>query len=250
MTHAVRSLLRPHSGPDMGGLAHHPAIYDAVARRIGRGLYRRAVADLALLRLDRDALVLDLGTGPGRVPLMIATALEDVRVEGIDLSAEMIEQARARAVPTGVNPSRLTFRVADVADLPHTDGSVDAIVSTASMHHWQDIGAGIKAIARVLRPGGQAMIYDPWPSIRKAVPHAQAAGLTVRTDALHFGIARLTLFATTEAAENPVHIAPPLHLRCDVGGEVIALRSLGLEHHFDVRAVRQRDTTTTRGRAR
>ena len=45
---------------------------------------------------------------------------------------------------------------------------MDAIVSTASMHHWQDIGAGVKEIARVLRPGGQAMIYDPWPSIREA----------------------------------------------------------------------------------
>jgi ubiquinone/menaquinone biosynthesis C-methylase UbiE len=181
----------------MGGLAHHPAVYDAVARRVGRGLYRRAVADLALLRLDRDALVLDLGTGPGRVPLMIATALEGVRVEGVDLSAEMIERARARAIPTGVDPSRLTFRVADVADLPHTDGSVDAIVSTASMHHWPDIEAGIREIARVLRPGGQAMVYDPWPSIRDAVPHAEVAGLVVRTDALHFGIVRLTLFAPT-----------------------------------------------------
>ena len=31
MAHAIRSLLRHHGGPEMGGLTHHPAIYDAVA---------------------------------------------------------------------------------------------------------------------------------------------------------------------------------------------------------------------------
>jgi ubiquinone/menaquinone biosynthesis C-methylase UbiE len=195
MAHAIRSLVGHHGGPDMGGLAQHPAIYDAVASRIGRGLYRRAVADLGLVRLDRDALVVDLGTGPGRVPLMIAAALEGVRVEGVDLSAEMIERARALVLPSGVDPSRVSFRVADVAALPYAEASVAVVVSTASMHHWQDIEAGVSEIARVLRPGGQAIVYDPWSSIRKAMPAAEAAGLAVRTQALRFGIARLTLFA-------------------------------------------------------
>lgn len=195
MAHALRSMVRHHGGPDMGGLSHHPRIYDAFASRMVRGLYRRAVADLGLVHLDRDALVVDLGTGPGRVPLMIAAALEGIRVEGVDLSAEMIEQARSLVPGSGVDPSRVSFRVADVAALPHPDSSVDAIVSTASMHHWQDIEAGVSEIARVLRPGGQAIVYDPWSSIRQAMPAAEAAGLAVRTQALRFGIARLTLFA-------------------------------------------------------
>jgi ubiquinone/menaquinone biosynthesis C-methylase UbiE len=52
------------------------------------------------------------------------------------------------------------FTVADLADLPLPDDSVDLIVSTASLHHWTDAGAVIASLSRVLRPGGQMLIYD------------------------------------------------------------------------------------------
>src|SRR5215204_2214333 len=149
MVNAIRNLIGHHGGPDMGGLARHPAVYDAVASRIARRLYRRVVADLGVIRLDPDALIVDLGTGPGRLALMIAEAFSEVTVEGVDLSEEMIGRARGLAVADASDPARVSFTVADVSELPHPSGSVDVVVSTASMHHWQDVAAGVSEISRV-----------------------------------------------------------------------------------------------------
>ena len=44
--------------------------------------------------------------------------------------------------------------------LPLQDASVDLALSTISFHHWQDQAAGIREIARVLRPGGHFLLVD------------------------------------------------------------------------------------------
>ncbi len=44
--------------------------------------------------------------------------------------------------------------------LPFEDFLFDAVVSTGSIHHWNDPTAGLNEIYRVLRPGGCALLYD------------------------------------------------------------------------------------------
>jgi ubiquinone/menaquinone biosynthesis C-methylase UbiE len=50
--------------------------------------------------------------------------------------------------------------VGDVTRLPFGDASFDLIVSSLSLHHWDDPGAARPELARVLRPGGRIVIYD------------------------------------------------------------------------------------------
>jgi ubiquinone/menaquinone biosynthesis C-methylase UbiE len=47
-----------------------------------------------------------------------------------------------------------------VASLPFPKGSFDLVISTLSMHHWADPKAGLTEIARLLRPGGRALVWD------------------------------------------------------------------------------------------
>ncbi len=108
--------------------------------------------------LPAGSVVLDIGTGPGRVPRPIAAAYSTVEVEGVDLSPEMIARATSTAKTTRTR--NLRFQVADVAALPFADNSVDIVVSTLSLHHWDDPAAGLNEIVRVLGPAGQAWIYD------------------------------------------------------------------------------------------
>jgi ubiquinone/menaquinone biosynthesis C-methylase UbiE len=62
----------------------------------------------------------------------------------------MVEVATRHAERADLT-ERVAFTVADLADLPLPDGSVDLIVSTASLHHWNDVGAVIASLGRVLR---------------------------------------------------------------------------------------------------
>jgi ubiquinone/menaquinone biosynthesis C-methylase UbiE len=144
----------------MFGLAHHAAWYDNLSGRLNRPLYRCIADDVAGAGLPDGAVVLDVGTGPGRLPLLLAQRCPSIRVEGIDLSVQMIDQANKLAAEAGISGERLRYRVADVAALPYPDGSVDLIVSSLSLHHWADVPASMMEIRRVLRPGGRAWIYD------------------------------------------------------------------------------------------
>jgi len=123
-------------------------------------LYRRVAEDVALdlsaRGRSRHATILDLGCGPGDLVVAISQRLRDARIVGLDLSPSMLLWASRHATTDG----RLRFIVADAASLPFGDASVDLIVSTLSLHHWPEPADVFAEIARVLRPGGVALIYD------------------------------------------------------------------------------------------
>ena len=166
----------------MFGLAGHADWYDSVSGRLARPLYRRIAADVAGAGLPDGAFVLDIGTGPGRVPLLIAERCPSLVVEGIDLSEQMIARA-AQAVPPAAG-RRVRYRVADVRALPYPDGSIDLVVSSLSLHHWTDVPAGLAEIRRVLRPDGRAWIYDVRPVLRRVATNATRRNLPVTLEAL------------------------------------------------------------------
>jgi ubiquinone/menaquinone biosynthesis C-methylase UbiE len=167
----MRTIHRTH-GSRFGSFDHADR-YDRWANRFFHGLYERVAADVVAAGLHDGARVLDVGTGPGRVPLAIADSAPGLRVEGLDLSAEMIAQARRNATDAGLDDG-VRFTVGDVADLPYPDAAFDLIVSTISQHHWADATAGLRELRRVLRPGGQVWIYD----FRFALGRAEAAART------------------------------------------------------------------------
>lgn len=128
--------------------------YDRRAARLRTGLCRRIAADIDTRSAD-SATVVDLGTGPGKLLSHLAARRPDLRLHGIDLSPHMIEIAR-RAVAE----QTIELAVADVAELPHPDNSIDFAVSSLSMHEWPDLPGAVAELRRTLRPGGAAGIYD------------------------------------------------------------------------------------------
>ena len=111
-----------------------------------------AVLDLAAT-LPPPVSVLDIGCGTGRLLRAAAARWPEARLIGVDPAEGMVEVAR-RLTP-GADIQR-----GFAEELPLPDASVDLTVSTISFHHWRDQAAGVREIARVLRPGGHFILAD------------------------------------------------------------------------------------------
>lgn len=142
------------------------SLYGGVAPTVLGPLYRRVADDVTALPRpatpsERTA-ILEIGSGPGRLAVEIARRMPGAEVVGIDLAEAMIARAvdQARAEELG---ERVGFVLADAAALPLADGSFHIVVSTLSLHHWSDPARVFREIARVLRPGGVALVYDLRP---------------------------------------------------------------------------------------
>jgi ubiquinone/menaquinone biosynthesis C-methylase UbiE len=105
----------------------------------------------ALRGLD-SALVLDVATGTGRLPLAL---FQDPgfagRIVALDLSREMLRQAVAK---TDAYRDRLTFMWQDATRLPFTDGVFDAVTCLEALEFLPDSHTTLYEMVRVLRPGG------------------------------------------------------------------------------------------------
>jgi SAM-dependent methyltransferase len=108
---------------------------------------------------------LDAACGTGRHAEYLAR--RGFRVIGVDSSPEMLERARNR-VPPG------EFRLGDLRELPLSDESVDLVVSGLALSHSPSLEPVFAEFARVLRPGGHAVISDAHCEIgfRGSIPHA------------------------------------------------------------------------------
>lgn len=111
-----------------------------------------AVLDLAA-PLPPPASVLDVGCGTGRLLRAAAARWPDAQLIGVDPAQGMVDGARQ------LTPGA-TFHRGLAESLPLPDNSVDLVFSTLSFHHWHDQMAGVREIARVLRPGGHFVLAD------------------------------------------------------------------------------------------
>ena len=119
--------------------------------------FYRIVAKQVLEKI-RAGRVLDIGTGPGRLPIVLANESPLLQVTGLDLSADMVKIATQEARRRGLK--NLTFRQGSASELPFPDTEFDLVISTLSFHHWKQPEKALDEIYRVLREGGEAWIYD------------------------------------------------------------------------------------------
>jgi len=105
---------------------------------------------------ERDT-ILDVGCGGGRTVSKLAAAAREGTVSGIDFSEESVAAAR-RFNRKLVELRRIEIRQASVSDLPFADNGFDLVTAVETHFWWQDIGAGMREIFRVLKPGGRMVI--------------------------------------------------------------------------------------------
>ena len=131
----------------------------AKATRLAIESYYRNVAEEIVANLATGT-ILDLGTGPGYLPIEIAKKSSEIQITGVDLSRKLIHMARANAATAGV-ADRLNFQLGNAGRLDFDDSSFDMVISTGMLHSIREPAKVLQEIYRVLKPGREAWIFDP-----------------------------------------------------------------------------------------
>src|SRR5690242_4447826 len=124
-----------------------------VAGRYSRSTFHSSSALLQevldLTEPEPGDLVLDVATGTGNTALALAPHVR--RVVGLDLTREMLDEARRVAAKRNV--VNVDWVIGDAARLPFGDDTFDIYVVRAAPHHFTDIDAFLREAHRVLKRG-------------------------------------------------------------------------------------------------
>jgi len=160
------------------------AIYDTQVEVLFTGaadvMRRRAlkpIAEWMAGRNQRTLAGLDVGCGTGRLLAFLHDAWPGMRWTGLDLSPPYLAEARRLIGRT----ARVKLAEGAAEKLPFDDASLDVVVSSFLMHELpaEVRGAVLKETARVLKPGGLAVIVDSiqrgdqpsWDGLLDLFPH-------------------------------------------------------------------------------
>ena len=125
-------------------------------KNTGRNLRRFQAAALAVAeRVPPGGVVLEVAPGPGYLAIEIAKSGR--KVAALDISKSFVRIPRENADMAGVS---IDVRHGNAAAMPFADASFDFIVCMAAFKNFADPIGALNEIHRVLKPGGQASIYD------------------------------------------------------------------------------------------
>lgn len=119
-----------------------------------QGADLQALAEM--VQHQTQARVLDLGCGAGHVGFHVAPHVANVIA--YDLSLEMLDVVAQSARERGLANIKTQQGMAE--NLPFADSSFDYVFSRFSAHHWRDLNAALRQVARVLKPRGAVVVID------------------------------------------------------------------------------------------
>jgi SAM-dependent methyltransferase len=169
---------------DIVAKAKYDAEFDEHVEQLRLGNHNLLGVEIEIIGpLVRDAQVINLQCSHGLDALGLINA-GAASVLGVDISPEMVRQARAKAAAIGSTSAE--FLIGDVTDLPaELDATADIIYTGRGSLPWiLDIGAWSRSVSRLLRPGGYVFIFEGHPL--DALWDREATGLELQAGASYF----------------------------------------------------------------
>ena len=132
--------------------------YNLMAKRYMRFPCQRVLKRVSAKGIEKG-MAIDVGTGPGVIPIFLSKALPGVRFKGIDLSSVMIDLAKRNAKDEGL-ADKVEFEVGSAYSLPVEDHSLDLVLCINTIHHLDRPMDFFNEVARSLKEGGAFVIVD------------------------------------------------------------------------------------------
>ena len=151
------------TGQGVGWHEHDPDMFEGVARFFKPGYLANLVdawlpsLDGVIAKLERGAVVADVGCGHGESTIIMAKAFPRSTFVGFDYHQPSIDTARKTARAAGV--TNVTFEVASAKEYP---GSYDLVCFFDCLHDMGDPGGASKHVLKSLKPEGTWMVVEPF----------------------------------------------------------------------------------------
>lgn len=116
-------------------------------------------AELALELGPETGLILDVGTGTARIPILIAQKRSQWQITGIDLSANMLFIGNQNIEQAGLQ-EQIKLEQVDAKQLPYPDDQFDLVISNSIVHHLSEPLLFFQELQRVLKPQGGIFLRD------------------------------------------------------------------------------------------
>lgn len=120
-------------------------------------LWRRSV--VRIVRRSGARQILDVATGTGDLAIALARSIEGAQITAVDLSERMLDVARRKVAARGLD-ARIRLVQGDGEHLALDTASVDAATVAFGVRNFGDIAAGLRELARTIRPGGSVVILE------------------------------------------------------------------------------------------
>lgn len=154
----------------------HGILSPFVARALNRGNERAIAAAVDAAAPPSGGVVADIGFGGGAgLQLLLDRVGDGGVVHGIEIADDMLRRARSKFSRDG----RLRLSSGSLTELPLDDGSVDALITVNTVYFIAELDAVCAELARVLRPGGRAVVGIGDPDVMARLPFTPH-GFTIR----------------------------------------------------------------------
>lgn len=143
---------------------HYDLLNHILSFNVDRLWWRRTARTFAKVLADPSARVLDLCCGTGDMTFALKKkAHPRAEILGADFSHAMLQRASAKSrdeIAGNSNPGSPRWIEADALKLPFPEDHFSLVTSAFGFRNLADYDAGLREIARVLRPGGECGILD------------------------------------------------------------------------------------------
>ena len=105
--------------------------------------------------------VLDVATGTADVAINTIKQLKinDLKIKGVDISAEMLNVGRTKITKEGLS-EKIQLELGDSEQLPFEGNKFDAVTVAFGVRNFENLERGLQEMHRVLRGGGKLVVLE------------------------------------------------------------------------------------------